>query len=364
MQELTPSLLQVEQRAEEVRTPGEPFPAVRRLIVARDDRLGDLVVTLPAVHALRQTYPEARMALLVRPGLEPLAEMVDGVDEVLAPPADLRELQLEIEGFDADLFVCISRGARTPRAAARAGARQRVGTGYRVYSHRFTRLVGERRRAGGRHEVEYALSFAHRSGAAAAPATFPLSIPDLASSRAAAWLSTSGVHGPFVVLHPGSGGSCPRWPAGDFVRLGRELVAAGIEVVFSIGPKDGWCEALLDEAPGAVRSLPRFTGRLDLLTAVLSRAAVVVSSSTGPLHLAAALGTATLGIYAPWPTCAVTRWGPYARNGWVLAAECEEARSWSRAERRRRGPELLAGIRPDLVARCAIALSRGGAPRL
>ena len=362
--QVRPRLLQVEQRAGEVRTPGEPFPAVRRLIVVRDDRLGDLVVSLPAIDALRRTYPRARVALMVQRGLVPLARIVRGVDEVLGAHSDPGRLRLEIETFDADLIVCISRGTAMPRAAARAGVKLRVGTGYRIYSPMFTRTVGERRRAGNRHEVEYALSFAHRSGAAAAPARFPLSVPDSAAASAAAWLRASGVDDPFVVLHPGSGGSCPRWPADCFVRLARELVGAGMGVVLSIGPEDGWCEALLEESPSEVRTLPRFTGGLESLPPLLSRAAVLVSSSTGPLHLAAALGTATLGLYAPWSTCGVTRWGPYAKNGWALVAECEEALSWSRGERRRRGSELLGGIRSDLVARCAMTLSTGHAPEL
>ena len=362
--QVRPRLLQVEQRAEEVRTPGEPFPAVQRLIVVRDDRLGDLVVSLPAVDALRRTYPRARVALMVQPTLVPLARMVRAVDEVLSAHSDPGRLGHAIETFDADLIVCISRGAAMPRAAARAGVKLRVGTGYRIYSPIFTRAVGERRRSGGRHEVEYALSFAHRSGAAAAPASFPLSVPDSAAVSAADWLCSRGVDDPFAVLHPGSGGSCPRWPADCFLQLARELVGAGLNVVLSIGPEDGWCEALLEESPPDVRTLPRFTGGLETLPALLSRATVLVSSSTGPLHLAAALGTATLGLYTPWPTCGVTRWGPYARNGWALAAECEEARYWSRGERRRRGGELLGGIRPDLVARCAMTLSTGHAPQL
>jgi ADP-heptose:LPS heptosyltransferase len=362
--QVRPRLLQVEQRAEEVRTPGEPFPAVQRLIVARDDRLGDLVVSLPAVDALRRTYPRARMALLVAPALAPLARTVRGVDEVLSSDSDPGRLRLEIETFDADLIVCISRGAAIPRAASRAGVQLRVGTGYRIYSPMFTHAVGERRRAGGRHEVEYALSFAHRSGAAAAPASFPLSLSDSAAAAATDWLRAQGVDDAFVVLHPGSGGSCPRWPAGCFVRLARELVDTGMRVVLSIGPEDGWCAALLAESPPEFRMLPRFTGGLETLPALLRRAALLVSSSTGPLHLAAALGTATLGIYAPWPTCGVTRWGPYAKNGWAVAAECEEALHWSRGERRRRGGELLGGIRPELVARCVMALSTGHAPEL
>ena len=86
--EVTPRLLQVVRRPEEVRTPGETFPGIRRLVVVRHDRLGDVVLSLPAIEALRRTYPEARLALMVRPEFVPLARMVPVVDEVLVAHAD------------------------------------------------------------------------------------------------------------------------------------------------------------------------------------------------------------------------------------------------------------------------------------
>ena len=61
------AVVQVVRRAREVRTPGTRFQDVKRLVVARTDRLGDLVLTLPAVAAIRRCYPEAELGLLVRP---------------------------------------------------------------------------------------------------------------------------------------------------------------------------------------------------------------------------------------------------------------------------------------------------------
>jgi heptosyltransferase-2 len=362
--QVTPRLLQVDRRAEEVRTPGERFDGVRRLLVVRDDRLGDLVLSLPAIDALRRAYPEARLGLMVRPDLVPLARCVPIVDEVLEAGADGGGLRSEIAQFRADLVVCISRGAAVPLAAARVGVRERVGTGYRVYSPLFTRAVNERRRAGGRHEAEYALSFAHRVGAPPGPARFPLDVPETARAAVEEWRSAHGLGDAYAVLHPGSGGSCPRWPIARFVELAERLLSEGVGVTFLVGPADGECAAALDAAPSGVRAIPRYSSDLQPVAALLRSAALVVTNSTGPLHLAAAQGTPTLGVYAPWPTCAVARWGPYAANGWAVAAESSEARRWSRRERQRRGDRLLAAIPPEVVTRCALALLTGGQPTL
>jgi len=361
---VTPHLHQVVRRPEEVRTPGTRFDDVRRLIVVRHDRFGDLVLTLPAVDALRRAYPEARLALMVRPDLAPLARMVPVVNDVLEAEADRARLRGEIERYAADLIVCISRAAGMSRVAARARVKRRVGTGYRIYSPFFTRTVNERRRAGSRHELEYALSFAHRAGASPGPETFPLQVDDASRTAALEWLASVRVDGPFALLHPGSGGSCPRWPVRRFIEVADRLLASGARVVFSIGPEDAVCEEVLDAARAHVRDLPRFSAGIDRLAAVLDVAAVVVSNSTGPLHLAAALGTPTLGVYAPWSTCGVVRWGPYAANGWALTAECREATRWSREERLQLGEQLLAAIPPEVVADCAAALLEGRAPEL
>ena len=359
-----PRLCQVERRPDELRTPGRLFEGVRRLMVVRHDRLGDLLLTLPAVDALRRAYPAARLALMVRPELATLARMVPIVDEVRPATADRARLRLELEAFDADLVVCISRGAGMSRVAARARIPERIGTGYRIYSPLFTRTVSERRSVGLRHEAEYSLSFAHRAGAVPGPAVFPLSVPDETRASIAEWLARHHVDQPFVVLHPGSGGSCPRWPVKRFVELAESLLSRDTPVVFSIGPDDAACQETIDGRSPRVREIPRYTGGLGLLPALLQSSALVISNSTGPLHLAAALGRPTLGLYAPWPTCGVTRWGPYAKNGWALVAECAEARRWSRGERRRRGDELLAAIPRAVVADCAATLLEGRTPAL
>jgi len=362
--DVLPRLIQVDRRSVEVRTPGDLLHGIDRLAVVRNDRLGDLVLSLPAVSALHRAYPHACLALVVRPDLVPLARMFACVDEVIEAPTDARGLRSMFEGLDVDLMVCISRDAAVARAAAGARVPNRVGTGYRLYSPLFTRSVGERRRAGERHEVEYALSFAHRSGAPAEEATFPIEVPPGNGNRVGDWLRSHRVVDPFVVLHPGTGGSCPGWPAGHYTELAALLEAGGARVVISIGPADSAIAEALDRTGGIPGSLPRFTGGLADLTVLLSRANLVISNSTGPLHLATALGTPTLGFFAPWPTCGAVRWGPYAANGWALQADSSGVTRWSRARRARSAQALMAGISPEVVVRCVQDLTRGRAPRI
>jgi ADP-heptose:LPS heptosyltransferase len=324
------------------------------------------VVSLPAVAALRTAYPRAHLMMMVRPRTAPLAQMVVGVDEVLELPDRRRKLLSMLRKARPDLVVCISRGASIAWAAARARVPHRVGAGHRYYSRLFDRRVNEHRRSGRRHEVEYALSFAHRAGSPNHPPLFPLQVPNEASAAVDEWLRGHAIRTgqeTWAVLHPGSGGSCPAWPIESWLDLAVRLLEAGHRVVISVGPDDAGIAAAIDSAAPEIRRIPLFTGGVQQLAALGHRAGVVASNSTGPLHLAAALGTPTLGFYAPWATCGVGRWGPYADNGWALVAGCDEALAWSHGRRERQAPSLMKAVSPELAACCVVDLLEGRTPR-
>ncbi|MBZ5638683.1 MAG: glycosyltransferase family 9 protein [Acidobacteriia bacterium] len=360
-----PRLHQVARRAEEVRRPGEVWTGIRRILIARNGPLGPLVLALPAIAALRSTYPSAWLAVLVRSANAPFARLVSGVDQVIEDSGDPNLLPPMLKAFRADLFISMSSGGRVSWAAATARVRHRVGPGRRVYSALFERRVDERTVLSDRHEVESALSYAHRAGAAGGPARFPLAIPVAAGESASVWLEEHGIGRRFVVLRPESvTASCPPWPPGHFVRLATLLAAEGIEVVFSTSPGDDPTARLLDAAELPARRMPRFTGDLATLSALVRTASLVVGNGTGPLHLAAVSGTPTIFLQAPWPSCGPARFGPYAANGWSLVPELPEAAEWNARERAARGRDLMASISPAVALSCALAILDGRTPSL
>ena len=82
--EIETRLLRIERRPREVRVPGPRLSGVRRLVVAREDKLGDFVLALPAVERIAATYPDAELALVVDERVAPLARVVPGVTRVVA----------------------------------------------------------------------------------------------------------------------------------------------------------------------------------------------------------------------------------------------------------------------------------------
>lgn len=190
------------------------------------------------------------------------------------------------------------------------------------------------------------MDFAHVVGADSADPEFGLTIPAGRDADAVRVLEALGLVGSFVVLHPGSGGSCPAWPIADHLALAGRLQSDGIGVLLSIGPQDEAVDDRLRAARDpALRCVYRGSDPV-LLGAILRRASLVVGSSTGPVHLAAALGTPTLALHAPERSCGPERWGPYASNGWALVA------SGARAQR-------LEGLPVDRVARAVLEIASG-----
>lgn len=365
MLDVTPVLAQVDRRPEEIRFPGEPWSEIRRIVVIRNDRMGDLVLTLPAIHALRRCYPAAWIAVLVRGDLVPLARMAEEIDEVIADPVDSGVLVRILEEYRADLSLCVSREARSSWAVWKAGVPRRVGTGFRIYSPLFHRRVDEHRQAGTRHEVEYALAFAHRSGAGELDRVrFPLNVPETATESLGNWLALQKIEKPFVVLHPGDMSPCPDWPAAQFIELATLLEAEGIPVVFSLGMGNPPFSEMLDAEHPAIRSRPRFSGDAAALAALLSHCAALVGGSGGPVHLASALGIPTLAFHAPWSSCGVGRYGPYSENGWAIVAELEEAKHWSGRKRRKMADRLMAGIPATAALRCVRSFLQGELPTM
>jgi ADP-heptose:LPS heptosyltransferase len=134
-----------------------------------------------------------------------------------------------------------------------------------------------------------------------------------AETRIDEWLAASGIkpRRRLAILNPGAGRADKRWPIGRFATLARRLVDDGsAQVVVTWGPGEedlarGIASAAAAAGPGV--TLAPATD-LDTLLALLRRASVVVAGDTGPLHLAAALGTPCVGLFGP---TSAARNGPY-----------------------------------------------------
>jgi len=312
---------------------------LRNILVIRTDRLGDVILTLPVCSTLRRALPGARIAMLVRNYVRPVIagnRFVDDVvweDDLHGSRRPFHEVRNEIREKRFDAVVVVRPTLRNALLAASAHVPMRVGTGYRWYSGLFTNRVYEHRKTAQRHELEFNLNLLSPLGVTAdlsSPPQYGITVTEKARSDIRSILKSYGVvdQHRIVVLHPASGGSAREWAPDRFREVGLRLAKLdGVRVVVTGMPTE---ERTLRRV--LERSCPPFlslVGRLALgsLAALLERASLFIANSTGPLHLANALGTPVIGLYPPIRPMSAARWGPYGGTSVVLSGtgpdDCE-----------------------------------------
>jgi ADP-heptose:LPS heptosyltransferase len=288
---------------------GTALPEVRKIAVLRPNAVGDFVFTLPALHALKATYPEAEIVylgkawhadfLLGRPGPIDRVVVVPPYPGVGMPADAPHQAELE-EAFFAAM-----------RAEAFDLALQLYGGGR--YSNPFTQKLGARVSLGMRAPdappldmwVAYAplqnrrmqmLEVAALAGARALALQPELEVT-ARDRREAAQVLPADAQQALVIIQPGASDPRRRWPAERFAAVADLLASQGALIAIH-GTAE---EAALVRRVMAAMHHPAIdlSGRVSLcgLCGLLERAALLVSNDTGPLHLAVAIGTPCVGIY-------------------------------------------------------------------
>jgi len=279
---------------------------VERVAVLRANALGDLIFALPALDSLRAAYPTAEIVLLGgplhaelltgRPGPVDAVAIVPPV-EGLRPPAP-GETPVPVADFLAnprtapfDLAVQIHGGGRTSnRIATALGAR--VTAGLRAPGSppldRWIPYVY--------YQPEIARYLEVVGLVGAAPVTVQPSLAVTAADVAEARRVAGAPSRRRVVIHPGATDPRRRWSAERFGLVARELLSQGYELVVTGTPGERAVAERVASVDSRIRTL---VGELSLggLVGLLAGSAAVVANDTGPLHVAAAVGTPTVGIY-------------------------------------------------------------------
>ena len=289
---------------------GPVIPGVERIAVLRGNALGDLVVALPALDALRAAYPEAEITFLGRS--HHLALLGDGrpspVDRVVALPDGTVGDEARAEpGLDREALIDSLAAERFDLAIQLHGGGRN--------SNAFVRRLGARFTAGSRTpdapdldrwipyehyqpEIARYLEVVGLVGAGSVGIEPRLAVcPEDREAAAAAVPTVGGA--PYVVLHPGATDPRRRWSVAGFAEVGRAMAAAGRRLVITGVPSEAELLGSLRDSltGGSEDAIVADSLSLPALVGLLADADVVVSNDTGPLHLAVAVASPTVGIF-------------------------------------------------------------------
>lgn len=273
-----------------------------RFLIVRLTSLGDLVHTIPAVAALRATFPAATIHWVVDERYLPLIEMVTCIQETIPLGRSVSNVVGCIARLRRSRYTCALDLQGTYRSAVLAwlsGVPRRIGR-----TREATREPGaelfctDRVTPTGRHIVDMTVELAVRAGARAQPEPqFPLRVPENSLRAAREKLARDRITGDYVVISPGGGWKSKCWPPERFGALAAELLRRdGLRSVVNIAPGEEDLAAEIVRAAGSPQP-PVVSVSIPELAALLAQARLVVAGDTGPLHLAAALGTRVVGLF-------------------------------------------------------------------
>lgn len=339
-----------------------PLPAIPndpRILITRLSALGDVILTLPVATALRERFPGAYLVWLVEARYKALLEGHPALNEVIAVPRrwyrswrTITGLRRELRARSFDLVIDVQSLTKSAILGWLSGAPTRLAfsppQGRELAPWFATYCCPPQ----GRHVVEVFLSLLRPLGVTNSPIRFEINETPAERGWIDKVLGELGLQGPFAVLNVGAAWQSKRWPPERFSQVARflwEKLRLPSVILWGNSLERQAAQGIVEEAQAACRLAPPTD--LRQMAALLRRARLMVSSDTGPLHLAAALGVPCVGLYGPTNP---ERVGPYGQGHVAVQAVRFQGRHPRSAP-----PDLMAAITPEMVcAACMQVLAR------
>lgn len=308
-----------------------------RILLSRTDSIGDVILTLPMAGVLKANFPDCQILFLGRTytkSIIELSEHVDGFvnyDEILKRD---RKAQIEfIKDLNLDIFIHVFPVKEIAKLAKAAGVPRRAGTRNRLW-HWLTcsNLIKLSRKNSELHESQLnmkLLSFLNietNIDLKVIQECYGFSrVKPLGNELFVNLLDKQRTK---VILHPKSKGSAKEWGLTNFSKLIQQLPKDKFQIFISGTKEDGLqLENFIKENPSAID----ITGKLSLdeFISFINLCDVLVAASTGPLHIAAALGKKAIGLYSPKRPIHPGRWAPVGKDAHALVFDenCENCKS-------------------------------------
>ena len=284
------------------------------VMLSRVEAIGDVTLALAAVGWLKRCLPDCKVSMLVSSYSAPVANVSKYIDEVvlLPPKMEVHELSSFFKSLVITHFVHITANKLISKAAKSAGIPHRHGIIGRFY-HWFTctKLHLMRRGHSGFHESYFNLLLVARSMGIAEPTFEYLNAHyhDLVGFTVSPENSQSKTSTKKVLLHPFSRGNGREWPLPHYAELAHLLIQNGISPVIGGTLADS---SEFEKSKHLFPDSCEFIFGRDVLEKYIERIAQVdcfISSSTGPLHIASAIGQKCIGIFPPKKALDIARWG-------------------------------------------------------
>ncbi len=293
---------------------------MKKILITRTDRIGDVVLSTPVFKSIKKSFPSISISVLVREYTKDIVTDNPNVDEVIIydPEGEHRtirglfKLAKEIEKRNFDTALILFLDFKVGLLTYLSKIPRRIGPGTKLAQIFLTDRIKQHRSKVDEHETDYNLELSEILGAKPVRQS-EIYIPYEITKRVDNIFSS--LVTPIVGIHPGSGGSARNWKPERYAELADKIIDKTGAAIFVTGSpaEDELLDRLVSIIKGKAFKYISYGG-LKELAAVIKRFNVLVGPSTGPIHIATAVGTPVVSIYCPIFVCQPKRWGPIGKN--------------------------------------------------
>jgi heptosyltransferase-2 len=302
----------------------------RRILVIRTDRLGDVLLSTPVIKALRRKFPQSYIAMMVSPYTKDAVEGNPDLDKVIIFDKDAKDSQGWLGTLKAarrlkknkfDLAIVLHPTRRMHLLTFLAGIPKRLG-----YDRKFPFLLTDRikhtKQLGQKHESEYALDLVRYLGIEPQDKTLFMPIKQESEEWLEALFAKEGIGSgdKLLIIHPTASCNSRIWPGERFAEVADKLALKyGFKVIVVSSPAD------VQKAQEVIKTMRSkvldLTGKTSIsqLASLLKRSQLFISTDSGPMHIACALGIPVITIFGRSQAgLSPQRWGPLGENSRIL----------------------------------------------
>ncbi len=287
--------------------------------------IGDLLFTTPLLRTLRENYPEAKIYMSIQKKYLDVLRYNPNIDTII--PYDKEGYHSTLNGYylfikklrkiKPGITITLQDNPRLALLAFFSGAPQRIGFA-RHWSRKmfYTKPVIPK---DDQHRVNYYLDIVNMLPKIKFIKNNGLEM--YYSTKESQWCKKLFLYNniestdDLIGLNVGASWDSKHWPVNKFIKLGNELLNCGFKVIITGGPED--CEKAKNVEKNLEGKVLNITGKTNLLqlAALIEKLDFLVSSDTGPLHIAVAMGTKTIALFGPTE---VWRYSPYGKSHNVI----------------------------------------------
>lgn len=298
----------------------------KKIIISRTDSIGDVVLTLPIAGYLKSIFPNVKIIFIGRSYTQPIVDYSKNIDRFVnwdIHSKYSKKTQVAfLSGLGADAIIHVFPNKQIALMAKKAGIKIRIGTSHRSF-HWFTcnKMVNFSRKNSNLHEAQLNFKLLAPLGlnnipeTSFLPAFYGYRNKPINDKSILQFIDKTRAN---IILHPKSKGSAREWGLQNFDDLIKILPSNKYNVIVAGTETDGTqMNEFIEKNKNRIINA---TGKLNLkqYISLISNCQALIAASTGPLHIAAALGIKAIGLYAPMRPIDAGRWGPIGTNAKAL----------------------------------------------